>query len=90
MNCPLCSTALKQHLLQPTISIISCPSETCIYPFNLSISELKQQNLIISNINESDIMHHMESKMINEANVNKNIARFISKADDEIMNLVKR
>ncbi|KAK6200092.1 uncharacterized protein RJT21DRAFT_120994, partial [Scheffersomyces amazonensis] len=84
MECPLCSTALRQHLLQPTLSIISCPNEKCIYPFNLSISEMKQNNLILPNITNSDIMYHMESKMVNEAQVDKNIARFISKQDDDI------
>lgn len=84
MNCPLCSTPLKQHLLQPTLSIIACPQETCIFPFNLTVAQLHEQNLLITDITQEDIMNGMYSKMVDEADVDGKIAHFISRNDDDI------
>lgn len=84
MECPLCCTLLKQHLLQPNVSIIACPSVTCVYPFNLSISELHQQNLLLTDVKPSNIMANMESKMVEEIQIDPKIAKFISKEDNDI------
>jgi hypothetical protein len=83
MNCPLCGTGLVQHLIQPELSIISCPSETCVYPFNLSVSELHAKNLIVTNVSTSDIMKGVHSKMVG-AEVDSRIAAFITRDDKEI------
>lgn len=83
MQCPLCSTLLKQHLLQPTLSIISCPSESCIYPFNLSVAELHEKNLI-HEVTTTDIMTSMKTKMVEDANVDSRIAEFITRGDHDI------
>lgn len=84
MNCPLCGTPLKQHLIQPNVSLISCPSTECVFPFNLSMEEIQHQNLLITDINNNDIMNMMQSKMIDVANVDQKIALFISKLDHDL------
>lgn len=85
MQCPLCATPLRQNLLQPSISLISCPSVSCIFPFNLSINELHDNNLILSNITTSDIMSNMKSRMVDDANVDPQIANFITREDHDII-----
>lgn len=85
MDCPLCGTGLRQMLLQPTVSIIACPSESCVYPFNLSVAQLLQQNLLITDVKTSDIMNGMEKKMVQDAQVEERIAHFISKEDNDVV-----
>lgn len=75
---------MLQYLIQPKVSIISCPSEKCIYPFNLSMTEIQQENLLITDVETSDIMTGMQHKMVNEALVNEKIAQFISKEDGDL------
>lgn len=82
LACPLCQTELKLHLLQPQLSIISCPSESCIYPFNLSVEELHSKNLLIP-ITNQEIMTKMKQKFA-ETNVYENISEFITSRDDDI------
>lgn len=82
-RCPLCSTELKTHLLQPNLSLISCPSTNCIYPFNLSIEQLHQQNLLQSPTNQQ-VMNMMKDKF-KQINVFPKIADFITQQDDEVV-----
>ncbi|CUM53179.1 uncharacterized protein AC631_04873 [Debaryomyces fabryi] len=83
MECPLCSSPMKQHLLQPSLALILCSSESCVYPFNLTMAQLQENNLLIPDVKESDIMKGMLTKMVNESQVNEKIAQFIAKNDDE-------
>ena len=78
--CPLCSTELKQHLLQPKLAIIICTNQNCMYPFNMSMEEIKSENLIFE-VNSNDIMYGMRQKLMN-SNVDSRIADFMSKEDD--------
>ena len=82
LSCPLCQNNLKLHLLQHQLSIISCPSESCIYPFNLSIEELHSKNLLIP-ITNQEIMEKMKQKF-STTNVYDNISDFITSKDDDI------
>lgn len=82
MSCPLCGEDLKQVLFLTTLAVVSCPSESCIYPFNLSMAELERQNLIIR-VSEQVIMEKMQSKL-KEAKIETKVANFITKPDDEI------
>lgn len=68
LTCPLCQTELKLHLLQPELSIISCPSLTCIYPFNLSVDEIHSNNLLVPMTNH-DIMNKMKQKFEGTTNI---------------------
>ncbi|ABN67710.1 predicted protein [Scheffersomyces stipitis CBS 6054] len=83
MKCPLCSTGLKQHLLNPSLSIIACPSESCVYPFNMSISELHDHNLILS-VSTADIMHNVHKKMNDNKDIDEKLAEFIARDDPEV------
>jgi len=85
MECPLCSSLMKQHLLQPSLALILCSSESCVYPFNLTMSQLQENNLLIPDVKESDIMRGMLSKMVDESQVNEKIAQFITKDDNDVI-----
>lgn len=80
MRCPLCATELKQHLIQPSVALISCPATNCVYPLNMSVRELHDHNLIL-NVSTQDILHGVQAKM-HDAGVNPRIAAFITKEDD--------
>lgn len=84
MKCPLCSAELRQCLLQPSLSIISCPRETCVFPFNLTVAELHDQNLLITDVTSDDIMKGVYHKMVTEAEVDEKIASFIARSDEDI------
>ncbi|ODV77549.1 uncharacterized protein CANTADRAFT_56469 [Suhomyces tanzawaensis NRRL Y-17324] len=81
--CPLCSTPLKQHLIQPTLALISCPLESCIYPFNLLVAELHDNQLLIE-VDTADIMAKMESKMVKDVGVDEKLAEFIAREDPDV------
>ncbi|CAN3367432.1 hypothetical protein DICA4_F06612 [Diutina catenulata] len=81
--CPLCGYQLIQHLVQPTMAVLVCPSEQCVYPFNLSVDELHQQKLIVSGIDDEQIVAGMKTKMV-EVGVDDRIANFIAKQDRDI------
>lgn len=81
VSCPLCLKSLKQHLLQPNLSIISCTNEDCVYPFNLTMDQIRRENLIIE-VTTSDIMTNMQEKLIN-LGVDGKISEFISREDKE-------
>lgn len=84
MECPLCLSPMKQHLLQPSLALILCSSDSCVYPFNLTMSQLQENNLLIPDVKESDIMKGMLSKMVDESQVDKKIANFITKVDNDV------
>ncbi|CAX44963.1 hypothetical protein, conserved [Candida dubliniensis CD36] len=77
LTCPLCQTELRLHLLQPELSIISCPSLTCIYPFNLSVDEIHSKSLLVPMTND-DIMNKMKQKFKNTTNITEDTSRFIA------------
>lgn len=75
---------MKQHLLQPSLALILCSSETCVYPFNLTINQLQENNLLISDIKDSDIMSNMLSKMVGDADIDEKLASFITREDSDL------
>lgn len=83
MSCPLCGQGLKQNLLLTNLAVITCPSEECVFPFNLSITEIELRNLIVR-VSELMIMEKMHHKLL-DAQIEPKVANFITKSDDEIM-----
>lgn len=75
---------MKQHLLQSSLALILCSSETCVYPFNLTINQLQENNLLISDIKDSDIMSNMLSKMVGDADIDEKLASFITREDSDL------
>lgn len=83
MSCPLCGEGLKQSLLLTSLAVVTCPAESCVYPFNLSMSEIELRNMILR-VSELLIMEKMQTKL-HEAQVESKVANFITKPDDEVM-----
>lgn len=48
------------------------------------MSQLQENNLLIPDVKESDIMKGMLSKMVDESQVDKKIANFITKDDNDV------
>lgn len=46
MKCPLCYTDLRSVMLKPSLVLVSCPLEQCVYPMNMSMDEIKAQGLL--------------------------------------------
>ncbi|KAM9926059.1 hypothetical protein OXX80_006614 [Metschnikowia pulcherrima] len=82
MNCPLCAAELRKHLLSSSQAMISCPNESCVYPFNLSMEEIRSQGLTIRT-NESEIMAQMQEKLA-RADIDSRTAQFMTKPDTDI------
>lgn len=73
---------MKKHLLSSTQAIISCPNEVCIYPFNLSMDEIRSRGLIVRT-SEAEIMEQMGEKLAG-AEIDPRTARFIIRTDGDI------
>lgn len=82
MECPLCKTQLRRHLLQQKLAIVSCPLQNCVYPFNLSVAELHENNLLITDVTTDEIMAGMKPKMIDNEHIDNRIAEFITRTED--------
>ncbi|OBA22624.1 hypothetical protein METBIDRAFT_31497 [Metschnikowia bicuspidata var. bicuspidata NRRL YB-4993] len=81
MNCPLCASELRKHLLSPSQAILSCPNEACAYPFNLPMDEVRRQGLTLRT-SELEIMAQMGDKLA-RAQVDPRTARFMTKSDGD-------
>ena len=84
MECPLCHTPVRQHLLQASLSIVACPSGACIDPFNLSMRQLVEEGLVLE-ISVPEIMGLMSEKLAGITEVDSKMAQFISKYDADVM-----
>lgn len=82
MNCPVCFTLLRQNLLLLGLSIISCPNQGCVYPFNLLLAELQEKKLLVK-VSERDIMKGMQEKLAS-AEIDTKLADFIARDDSEV------
>lgn len=78
--CPLCNAEMKQFILNPNYSLIACSSEHCVFPLNLSMTEIHRRSLIVP-ISTADILAKMHLKMTQDFQVNPDIASFIVKQD---------
>lgn len=85
MSCPLCGEGLRQNLLLTNLAVVACPSEDCVFPFNLSIAEMELRNLILR-VSELVIMEKMHVKLQN-AKIEQKVANFISRSDEDIMGI---
>lgn len=83
MHCPLCGAGLAKNLLLPSLSIVACPNESCVYPFNLSVEELQRQMLIVK-VSEAEIMGQMREKL-ELADIDAKVSEFMVREDHEVM-----
>lgn len=79
MNCPLCFTPLKKNLLLDTEALISCPLDSCIYPLNMSLDQLRHQRLLVQT-SEQEILTQMKEKL-KTAEVKEKISHFVTQPE---------